>query len=430
MNNTQKILIVDDENEMRLALDATLKREGYYTSIAENGQVGLDRLGQEQFDLVITDMRMPKLGGLDLLRAIKKQHPKTRVIMITAYGTIDSAVKSMKEGAFDYLLKPFSADIIASTVKRAFLNSSVTESIISSYSKKYSKERTIITNSGEMGKCLQFVENVAYSKSTVLISGESGTGKEMFARYIHQCSPRRDKTFVAVNCAALPEGLLESELFGHEKGAFTGANSKKEGKFELADGGTLLLDEVTEMAMPLQAKLLRVLQEHEIDRVGGSESIPVDVRVVATTNRDIKCRIKEKEFREDLYYRLNVIPLNLPSLRDRKEDIPHLARHFLEKHCPNVKKNIKNIAPETMAFLKKYNWPGNVRELENTIERAVLLCQGEILQPADLFMEEPNEISLEENKVGLQGFVGSTLQEMEKQLILLTLKKTNNNKKS
>tara|TARA_B100000686_G_scaffold345213_1_gene429362 strand:+ start:2498 stop:3874 length:1377 start_codon:yes stop_codon:yes gene_type:complete len=424
-----KILIVDDENEMRLALDTTLKREGYYTVTAENGQAGLDRLDHESFDLVITDMRMPKLGGLELLRAAKEQYPQTRVILMTAYGTIDNAVESMKEGAFDYLLKPFSADVIASTVKRAFVHPPSSEAFLHPPpTKQIMEQTTIVTSSEEMEKHLRFVEKVAYSKSTVLISGESGTGKELFARYIHECSPRCKKTFVAVNCAALPEGLLESTLFGHEKGSFTGATSKKEGKFELADGGTLLLDEITEMSMPLQAKLLRVLQEHEIDRVGGRAPIPVDVRVIATTNRDIKGRIKENNFREDLYYRLNVIPLNLPSLRDRKEDIPQLAKYFLGKHCPSVNKNIKSISPETIVLLKKYNWPGNVRELENTIERAVLLCQGDTLQPVDLFMEETTGQSTKEAESGFQGMVGFTLQEMEKQLIILTLKEAKNNK--
>tara|TARA_B100000686_G_C16767764_1_gene962986 strand:- start:595 stop:1971 length:1377 start_codon:yes stop_codon:yes gene_type:complete len=428
-NLQHKILIVDDESEMRLALETTLKRQGYQTVTAENGQAGLDLLNREPFDLVITDMRMPKLSGLDLLRAVREKHSKVQVILMTAYGTIDSAVESMKEGAFDYLLKPFSADIIASTVKRAFIHPPSPDSApLSPPGKGLTKEKKIITRSPEMKKHLQFVENVAFSKSTVLISGESGTGKEMFARYIHQCSPRRDKQLIAVNCAALPEGLLESELFGHEKGAFTGAANKKEGKFELADGGTILLDEITEMSMPLQAKLLRVLQEHEIDRVGGREPIPVDVRVVATTNRDVKERIRQNEFREDLFYRLNVIPLNLPPLRDRREDIPHLAEYFLRKHCPPVNKNITSIAPETITLLKKYRWSGNVRELENTIERAVLLCQIDTLQPTDLFMEESPVDSSDNQKTGLQGLIGSTLQEMEKQLIMLTLKETHNNK--
>ncbi len=429
---TKKILIVDDEIEMRIALEATLKREGYVTVTAENGQVGLDRLGKEPFDLVLTDMRMPEMGGMDLLRSLKKHYPNVQVVMMTAYGTIDSAVESMKVGAFDYLLKPFSAEIVASTIKRAFLKgaSSTPEPIkedTETPSEKKLPERKIVTANAKMKEKLEFVENVAYSKSTILISGESGTGKEMFARYVHHCSPRKDKPFVAVNCAALPEGLLESELFGHEKGAFTGAATRKEGKFEIANKGTLLLDEITEMGVQLQAKLLRALQEHEIDRVGGRESIPVDVRVIATTNRDIKQRIKENEFREDLFYRLNVIPINLPSLRERKEDLSVLAEFFMEKHGKEVNKKISKIAPATLDLLKKYSWPGNVRELENTIERAVLLCRGDTLQPSDLFLDE-EEVTSTSSSSGAESFVGKTLHEMEKEMILQTLEEVDNNK--
>jgi DNA-binding NtrC family response regulator len=430
---TKRILIVDDEIEMRIALEATLKREGYETVTAENGQVGLDRLGKESFDLVLTDMRMPEMGGMDLLRSLKKHYPNVQVVMMTAYGTIDSAVESMKVGAFDYLLKPFSAEIVASTIKRAFLKSAssgIPEPIneeIETQLEKRPPERRIVTANAKMKEKLEFVENVAYSKSTILISGESGTGKEMFARYVHHCSPRKDKPFVAVNCAALPEGLLESELFGHEKGAFTGAATRKEGKFEIAHKGTLLLDEITEMGVQLQAKLLRALQEHEIDRVGGRESIPVDVRVIATTNRDIKQRIKENEFREDLFYRLNVIPISLPSLRERKEDLAVLAEFFIEKHGKEVKKKISNIAPATLDLLKKYSWPGNVRELENTIERAVLLCGGDTIQPVDLFLDE-EEVSTTSSSSGAGEFVGKTLHQMEKEMILQTLEEVDNNK--
>lgn len=426
----KKILIVDDESEMRIALHTAVKREGYQTVAAENGLVALDRLDEENFDLVVTDVRMPKMGGVELLRAIKQRCPQTLVIMMTAYGTIDSAVESMKEGAFDYLLKPFSAEVIASTLKRAFMNAGADvppAGPAQGAANKNPRHRKILTRNKAMEKLLKFVENIAYSKSTVLIMGESGTGKEMAARHIHQFSPRWNKPFVAVNCAALPETLLENELFGHERGAFTGAIAHKEGKFELAHKGTLLLDEVTEMSMQLQAKLLRVLQEHEIDRIGGREPVPVDVRVIATTNRNIKEKIDKNEFREDLYYRLNVIPLKLPPLRDKKEDIPLLAMHFLQKHCKDSHKTITQIAPETMALLCDNEWRGNVRELENTIERAVLICQGDTLTPPDLFLNEAIELSFPP-KLGPEGFVGSTLQEMEKQLIIKTLKKAGNNK--
>ena len=336
-NASKKILIVDDEPEMRIALETTLQRENYQLVCAEDGKQALELFENQVFDLVLTDVRMPKLNGLELLREVKERSPETPVVMMTAYGAIDNAVEAMKEGAFDYLIKGsgFSADVLVSTVKRAFLNpqdyipparpSGVIDKTDSPVTKR------IVTQGEGMKKLLKFAENVAYSKSTVLIMGETGTGKELFARYIHQCSPRASKPFMAVNCAALPEGLLESELFGHEKGSFTGAIENKEGKFELANQSSLLLDEVTEMGLPLQAKLLRVLQEHEVDKVGGKAPIPVDVRVIATTNRNIRRRIEDQEFREDLYYRLNVVPLVLIPLRERKDDIPLLAEYFINQ---------------------------------------------------------------------------------------------------
>ena len=350
-------MVVDDEIEMRIALETTLKREGHHIILAENGEQALERLSEGTFDLVLTDVKMPKMNGVELLKALKKKSPQAVAIMMTAYGDIDNAVETMKAGAFDYLLKPFSAEILIATVNRAFLDKSSTKNEFvrraPEISKTPDRERRIITQNKQMLELIKFVEKISYSKSTVLIMGDTGTGKEMFARYIHQMSPRAQKPFMAVNCAALPEGLLETELFGHEKGAFTGAIERKDGKFELANKGTLLLDEVTEMSLSLQAKLLRVLQEHEIDKVGGRASIPVDVRVVATTNRDIKERIRENQFREDLYYRLNVIPLKLIPLRDRIDDILTLAEHFIEKHSKDLNKKISHIADETIELLKK-----------------------------------------------------------------------------
>lgn len=430
-NNSEKnILIVDDESEMRVALETTLKREGYRPWCAADGRQALDRFEAERFDLVLTDVKMPRMDGVELLRAIKTRSPQTIVIMMTAYGDIDNAVETMKVGAFDYLLKPFSAEILISTVNRAFLKDSFSSprpAPTETSAAPTEGVRKFITQNGEMQKLLKFVENIAYSKSTVLIIGETGTGKELIARYIHQCSPRSDKPFMPINCAALPEGLLETEMFGHEKGAFTGATFRKEGKFELAHRGTLLLDEVTEMSFPLQAKLLRVLQEHEIDKVGGKEPIPVDVRVIATTNRDIKKRIKENQFREDLYYRLNVIPIKLPPVRERKEDIPLLAEHFLRVHCRENHKSIQSIDEGTLALLKKYHWPGNVRELANIIERAVLLCKSETLQPSHLFIEEDSEQEMGSDAKPLLKFRG-TIHEMEKELIMQTLEEVNGNK--
>ena len=430
-NVSKKILIVDDESEMRIALETTLKRENYQLVCVADGKQALDQFEDHVFDLVLTDVRMPKLNGLELLRAVKERSPKTPVVMMTAYGTIDNAVEAMKEGAFDYLIKGsgFSADVLVSTVKRAFLDPQdyvpparpmglvdKTDSITA---------KKIVTQNEEMKKLLKFAENVAYSKSTVLIMGETGTGKELFARYIHQCSPRAAKSFMAVNCAALPEGLLESEMFGHEKGSFTGATENKEGKFQQAHQSSLLLDEITEMSLPLQAKLLRVLQEHEVDKVGGKAPIPVDVRVIATTNSNIRRRIQDKEFREDLYYRLNVIPLNLIPLRERKDDIPLLAEHFMNQFCQENSRSPVKMAPATLALLKKYSWPGNIRELGNIIERTCLMCQGDTLLPSHLFFDDE---PLSSGKNGANASFTGTIYEMEKELILQTLEEFSGNK--
>ena len=427
-NEPKNILIVDDESEMRVALETTLKREKFQLTCAEDGKQALEKMENNDFDLILTDVRMPKLNGLELLRAVKERSPKTQVIMMTAYGTIDNAVEAMKEGAFDYLIKGsgFSADVLVSTVKRAFLNSGVfipPTPRLTTKMESLGDMKRIVTQNEEMKKLLQFAENVSYSKSTVLIMGETGTGKELFARYIHQCSPRSEKSFMAVNCAALPEGLLESELFGHEKGSFTGATENKEGKFELANNSSLLLDEVTEMSPPLQAKLLRVLQEHEVDKIGGKVPISVDVRVIATSNRDIRKRIQEQEFREDLYYRLNVVPINLIPLRERIDDIPVLAENFINQFCQaNGKSSIK-IDSATLTLLKKYRWPGNIRELGNIVERSCLMCEGDTMLPSHLFFDE----KLHENEKEAPRMSG-TIYEMEKELIIQTLEEVNGNK--
>jgi len=430
-NNSQlKILIVDDEVEMRVALETTLKREGFQTVTAEDGVEALSRLRKAPFDLVISDVKMPRMDGLTLLKAIKEESPQTPVVMMTAYGDIDNAVETMKVGAFDYLLKPFSAEVLASTINRVFLEEERAVDLPPAPRREpqvTAARQSIVTQNKAMQELLKFCENIAYSKSTVLIMGETGTGKELFARFIHQASPRADKLFMPINCAALPEGLLETEMFGHEKGAFTGATMQKEGKFQLADRGTLLLDEVTEMSLPLQAKLLRVLQEHEIDRVGGREPIPVDVRVIATTNRDIKNRIQDNQFREDLYYRLNVIPIKLIPLRERKEDIPLLAQHFLQMHCRENNKSIAAIADETLTLLQKYRWPGNIRELGNIIERAVLICPDDTLLPGHLFFDE-EELEADRPSGTSPNQLRGTIHEMEKELIFQTLDETGGNK--
>jgi DNA-binding NtrC family response regulator len=427
-SESKKILIVDDESEMRVALETTLKREKFQLTCAEDGKQALDKMEDSDFDLILTDVRMPNLNGLELLRAVKERSPKTQVVMMTAYGTIDNAVEAMKEGAFDYLIKGsgFSADVLVSTVKRAFLDpgSFIPPAVRpTTQMESLGDMKRIVTQNEEMKKLLQFAENVSYSKSTVLIMGETGTGKELFARYIHQCSPRSEKPFMAVNCAALPEGLLESELFGHEKGSFTGATENKEGKFELANKSSLLLDEVTEMSPPLQAKLLRVLQEHEVDKIGGKAPIPVDVRVIATSNRDIRKRIQEQEFREDLYYRLNVVPINLIPLRERIDDIPVLVDNFINQFCQENGKSSIKVDSATLTLLKKYRWPGNIRELGNIVERSCLICQGDTMLPSHLFFDEelhPNEKEAPR--------MSGTIYEMEKELIMQTLEEVNDNK--
>ena len=427
-NESKKILIVDDESEMRVALETTLKREKFQLICAEDGKQALDKMEDDDFDLILTDVRMPKVNGLELLRAVKERSPKTQVVMMTAYGTIDNAVEAMKEGAFDYLIKGsgFSADVLVSTVKRAFLDpGSYVPPVLrpTTQMESLGDMKRIVTQNEEMKKLLQFAENVSYSKSTVLIMGETGTGKELFARYIHQCSPRSEKPFMAVNCAALPEGLLESELFGHEKGSFTGATENKEGKFELANNSSLLLDEVTEMSPPLQAKLLRVLQEHEVDKIGGRAPIPVDVRVIATSNRDIRKRIQDHEFREDLYYRLNVVPINLIPLRERIDDIPVLVENFINQFCQENGKSSIKVDSATLTLLKKYRWPGNIRELGNIVERSCLMCQGDTMLPSHLFFDK----ELHRNEKEAPRMSG-TIYEMEKELIMQTLEEVSGNK--
>lgn len=365
-----KILVVDDDEQMQLALSANLGRAGYEVVVCGNGREGLAAIESGSFDLVVSDQIMPEMSGLELLRAVEERGLGVPVIMITAYGTISQAVEAMQHGAADFIAKPFGGDELLRVIERV-LQLSAKGAI--KQKTKSGRARPIITGDPLMIKVLEIAEAVARSDATVLIQGESGTGKELIARLVHASSPRKNNSFVAVNCAALPETLLESELFGHEKGAFTGAQQRKVGKFELAHGGTILLDEISEMDLPLQAKLLRVLQEREVDRVGGREPISIDVRVLATTNRNLEDMVKEGKFRGDLYYRLNVIPLVVPPLRKRRSDIKLLVEHFM-RH--NLGKDAPKLSPEVLSALEQYPWPGNVRELQNSIERAAILSQG------------------------------------------------------
>jgi DNA-binding NtrC family response regulator len=420
----EKILIVDDEEGMRLAMSEALKRAGYITETSVDGISALSKLESEKYSMVITDMKMPKVTGMDLLREIKKISPDTKVILVTAYGTVDCAVEAMKEGASDFLLKPFSFESLLQIVKGGFASSGKPSALLRSPTMQTKKNvgdevKEIVTKDKIFLRILNMAVEIAKSDSTVLVYGESGTGKELIAQLIHENSNRKSKPFVAVNCAAIPDNLLESELFGHEKGSFTGAAFRKYGKFELAQGGTLLLDEIGEMSMTLQAKLLRVLQEYEVDRVGGKEPVPIDVRVISTTNVDIKQAISEKKFREDLYYRLNVIPIRVPPLRDRKGDVEVLTEHFIKKMSSKNNKNIKGITKEALDILINRKWYGNVRELQNMIERAVLLCRKDNIRKEDFILEEIVEKSMSDNfEVNLSPI---TIDEMEKKLIEKTL---------
>jgi len=423
---TQPILVVDDEPDMRIALTYALSHCGYSVESASSGLEALEKFEADKFSLIITDLKMPGMSGIEILGKVKKRSPKIPVIMITAYGTINNAVEAMQQGASDYILKPFSTEILEAAIKKVYINSNgkAQSKLLEVYSKRNSETKRIITQDPKFLNILELAKNVAPSNATVLIMGESGTGKELLASFIHQHSGQSDRPYVAINCAALPESLAESELFGYEKGAFTGAVSRKIGKFELANHGTIILDEITEIAIPLQAKLLRVLQEREIDRVGGDKPVPVDTRIIAISNIDINKAVKEGKFREDLFYRINVIPLTIPPLRERKGDIPLLANYFLEKYSLSNNKKMTKIAGETISLLLRYDWKGSVRELENTIERAVLLGKGEVLLPKHLFLEELGS----NGRKSVPIRAGLSVKAMEKELIFHTLEEVNNNR--
>ncbi|MHB8907972.1 MAG: sigma-54-dependent transcriptional regulator [Syntrophales bacterium] len=428
-----KILLVDDELTMRTVLSETLTRCGYDIETAGNGTEALQKFQSGRFAAVITDVKMPKANGLDLLRGVKKISPSTPVIVMTAFGTVNTAVEAMKEGAADFIMKPFSPDQMEMAVRNAVPPAAQggEGDTTSAPPVSGAAEGTIISRDKRILAILEMLKSVAKSKSSVLIQGESGTGKELFARFVRRHSNRDLMPFVAVNCAAIPHHLLESEMFGYEKGAFTGASHRKLGKFELANNGTLLLDEIGEMDIQLQAKLLRVIQESEIDRVGGDDPIPVDVRIIATTNAELIRSIEEKKFRSDLYYRLNVVPVKIPPLRERNGDVELLSEFFLEKYSRLNNRSKPRLSVEAMSALRASAWPGNVRELENVIERSVLLCKGGVIVPENLCLEEavPSDsecgaISKEEFSAG----VGTTLRDMEKNLIFETLQTVKGNK--
>jgi len=422
MQEKLQILIVDDEQQMQVAMEAVIARMGHAVLKCANGQEALETLERAKVDLVISDMKMPVMTGGELLAKLHENYPRIPVVMITAYGTIAQAVDAMKHGAFDFITKPFSAEDLESVVNRA-LNIGRRANAEKEQSAKKAPTMAIVTGDLAFKRVIELAANVAPSSASVLIQGESGTGKELLARLIHTGSGRSGP-FVAVNCAALPENLLESELFGHEKGSFTGAVGTKIGKFEQANGGTILLDEISEMDQMLQAKLLRVLQEREVDRIGAQKPIAVDVRVVATTNRDLRKQVQNGEFREDLYYRLNVIPLYVPPLRERKGDIRLLVEHFVRRFSAE---NPKPVSPALLEQLEQYSWRGNVRELQNACERAVLLARTNELLPEHFLLgaiQRDGQGETEELKL----YSGLSVADAEKKLIFETLRVTGNNK--
>jgi len=379
----ETILVVEDKESMAAMLKETLEAEGYKVIPARDAAKGIKYLKDGKIDLVLTDLKLPDKNGIDVLKASREENHLTPVIVMTAFGSVEAAVSAMKEGAFDFITKPFDTDHLIILIKRALETQRlVTENILlkEEVSSRFGLPG-IIGKSRNIVDVAQIVQKVAATKTTVLILGESGTGKELFARAIHNLSSRKHYPFVPINCAAIPKALLESELFGHEKGSFTGADARKMGKFELADKGTIFLDEIGDMDLSIQAKLLRAIEEGEIERVGAITSITLDVRIVAASNKDLEKAVEEKKFREDLFYRLNVFPVRVPPLRERKEDIPLLVEYFINKYCNEMKTPLKSVSKEALDILMGYHWKGNVRELENTIERAVILCDADVITP-------------------------------------------------
>jgi len=424
-----QILILDDERNYLLILEALLTDAGYAVTALDDPEMGLAYLEESEVDLVITDMKMPKMSGRQVMEHVKKAYPHIPVIIMTAFGSIEAAVEAMKSGAFDYITKPFANDELMLTVgKAAQFAKTQQENILlrQSLEERFAVHQ-IIGRSKAMGSVLELVERAAPSRSTVLITGESGTGKELVAKAIHFASPRKDGPFITVNCMALNPGVLESELFGHEKGSFTGAVAKRRGRFEMAHGGTLFLDEIGELSADLQVKLLRVLQERVFERVGGTESVEVDIRVVAATNKMLEGAVAAGTFREDLFYRLNVVRIDMPALRERREDIPFLTGHFLRKSALENEKGAKNFSPEAMDALIGYEWPGNVRQLQNVVERCVVLAGGDTITLADLPAEIRDEETQYKSAVDLLPVrinLGETLEKIEAALVRRALART------
>jgi two-component system response regulator AtoC len=438
----KQILVVDDEPNLRRVLSAQLERDGYDVHTSEDGEQALALLRDHHIDLVITDLRMPRVDGMELLRRIAAFEEPAPVVMITAHGTVDTAVEALKTGAFDYITKPFDQDEVRTIVKKALRTQdlSATEASRPAPGVAEGGRYGIIGASPSLLDVYAVLDRVADTPTTVLVTGESGTGKELVARALHENSSRRERPFIKVNCAAIPRDLMESELFGYERGAFTGAVGSKPGRFELASGGTLFLDEVGSIPVEMQVKLLRALQESEFERVGGVKTIRVDVRLVAATNTDLKKEIAAGAFREDLYYRLNVVPIRLPPLRERREDIPLLVQHFVDKFNARLHKSVAGAEEAALDALSEHPWPGNIRELENVIERAVLFCDGSALRLSDLPAEiqrteerRPDSASVRPQRTsaglsdGLKEQVKAAMSRLERELIVKALEQTGGN---
>lgn len=432
----EKLLVVDDEQSMREFLDIMLKKEDYRVTLASNGEEVIRLIEKEIFDLILMDIRMPRMDGITVLKKAKTICPETVVIMITAYASADTAIKAMKEGAYDYITKPFKIEEIKLIIKNALEKKNLQKENV--LLRQVVKDRyhfgNIIGQSTKMLALYDLLEKVSSTKTIILITGESGTGKELVAKAIHYNSPRKDNPFVTLNCGAIPESLIESELFGHVKGAFTDAIATKKGLFEVADGGTIFLDEISELPLLMQVKLLRVLQDREFKRVGGTEDLRVDVRIISATNKDLESAVREKRFREDLFYRLNVIQIKLPSLRERREDIPLLANHFLKKYSEELNKKILAISPEALRILLDYEYPGNVRELQNIVERAVALETAPELSAQNLSSYLDDQLPSKKKYIDLEipseGIdLEKMVEDLERALIMKALDKTKGIKK-
>ena len=415
-----RVLVVDDESNARNALGELLREEGYGVETAADGFKALAKFDDFSPDLVLTDLRMPGMDGLELLRTVRKRESEVPVIVMTAHGAVDTAVAAMREGAADYLAKPLNFDELSLVVERALERRRLRAEAGQLRERLSEKQKlhNIVGSSAAMQNVYDTIRRVAQSRASVLVTGESGTGKELVAAAIVENSPRATKPFVKLHCAALAETLLESELFGHERGSFTGAVARRDGRFQQADGGTLFLDEIGELTPATQVKLLRFLQEHEFQRVGGNETVKVDVRIIAATNRDLTALVKEGKFREDLFYRLNVVSIDVPPLRNRPADVPLLAMHFLKKYAAENGRNVKGFSDESLDRMSKYAWPGNVRELENAVERAVVVCRGEEIAASDL---PPTVAPSGSKSDGVPVLPGSTMADVEKYAILKTL---------